>query len=346
MPKRQTIMLCLCGFLLHVSTLAQADIPFEIAKSIKVDQTRLFTGVIEAVNQSTISAQTNGQITAIYFDVDDYVKKGDVILSLNDKQQKSRLNKAQSSMNEALTNFQQAEKEFIRAKDIYAKKLIAKSAFEKAQSTYKAAESRLSAARSSVVESTELWQYTSIRAPYSGIVVKRFVEKGEVVRPGQSLMTGLSLEHLRVTVDIPQDLIALLRNKSDMFVLLSGQPPRHIESKNITIFPYADARSHTFRARLQLPVGIDVLYPGMTVKIGMVVGQRQQMTVPISAVVIRSEVSGLYIQRDDGTVLFRQIRLGGKMQDRMQVLSGLREGEKVLLDTLAAVDLLKSQRAK
>lgn len=346
MSKRLKTMLCLYAFLLYVPSLAYAGIPIEMVSSERVDQLRLFTGVVEAINQSTISAQTSGQITAVYFDVDDYVKKGDVIIRLNDKQQQSRLRKAQSSMEEAQTRLEQAKKEYARAKGIYAKKLIAKSAFDKARSTYRATEARLSAARATVAEATEQWQYTTIQAPYSGIVVKRFVEKGEVVRPGQALMTGLSLEHLRVVVDVPQDLVVRLRRKSGVFVFLSGQVPVKIESSDVTISPYADERTHTFRTRIQLPAGAGELYPGMTVKMGMVVGQRLQMTIPLSAVVIRSEISGIYIQRDDGVVFFRQIRLGEKTRDRVQVLSGLHDGEKVMLDPLAAVNLLKSQRAK
>ncbi|NOY67366.1 MAG: efflux RND transporter periplasmic adaptor subunit [Gammaproteobacteria bacterium] len=346
MFKYKIAIWCLCGVLIQVPVLAQVNIPVEVVKSGPVDRMRFFNGVIEAVNQSTISAQTSGQITSVHFDVDDYVKKNDVILRLNDKEQKSRLNKAQSSVKEAQVNLDQAEKEYSRVTDIYKKKLVSKSVLDKAKTAYKGAVARLNVMRAGVIEATEQWQYTVIRAPYSGIVVKRFVQEGESVRPGQPLMTGLSLDHLRATVDIPQDLISYLRQKPAMFVYLPGQVPRNIDSKDMTIFPYADEHSHTFRARLQLPAELGDLYPGMTIKIGMVTGKDQQITVPLNAVVVRSEVSGVYIQRDDGTVSFRQIRPGDKTGGRVLVLSGLREGEKVLLDPFAAMGLLKSQQAQ
>jgi len=344
MLKKSIIARCILIFSLHVSVAAQADIAVESVKFQSVDRLRHFHGLIEAVNQSTISAQTSGQITQINFDVDDYVNKGDVILQLADKEQKSRLNKAQSSVKEARAVLEQAEKEYTRVKNIYAKKLVAKSTLEKARSAYKAAEARLGVARAQLAEATEQWQYTAVRAPYSGIVVKRFVEKGELVRPGKALMTGLSLDHLRVTLDIPQDLVGLLRRQPVIFVLLPNGKRLDIASNDVTIFPYADKLMHTFRVRLQLPVRAGEWYPGMTVKIGMVVGQAQQLTVPVAALVTRSEVNGVYVLVDKDIVLFRQVRLGSKQLDRVTVLSGLQEGDKVILDPLKAVTLLKSQR--
>jgi len=342
----KTVVLCLFGLLLNVSVVAQDNNVVETVKASLIKKIRFFSGQIEAVNQSTISAQASGQINEIYFDVDDYVKKDDVILRLNDKEQKSRLSKAKSSVKEAQANFDQAKKEYVRISDIYNKKLVSKSVVDKAKATYYSAEARLNAAQALVREATEQWKYTVIRAPFSGLVVKRFVQKGESVRPGQPIMTGLSLDHLRAAIDIPQDLIIPLRLNPAMFVYLPGHDPKRIDSNDMTVFPYADERSHTFRVRLSLPVGLDGLYPGMTIKIGMAIGEEKQISIPVNAVVVRSEVNALYIQRDGGKVLFRQVRLGERKNDRVHVLSGLREGEKVLLDPYAAMNLLKAQQVK
>jgi len=303
---------------------------------------RLFTANIEAVHQTTVSAQTSGRIIEINFDIDNYVEKNDILLRFSDKEQLSRLNSAKSSVKEMQANLEQAEKEYTRIKNIYAKKLVAKSTLDKAQATLKSSRARASAALSKMSEAKEQWEHTVVRAPYSGIVVKRFVQVGETAQPGLPLMTGISLEHLRAVINIPQDLISIARKNPQMHALI-GQKIYPIKAADITISPYADTQTHTFNTRLQLPTGLSDLYPGMSIKVSMQTGEHNQIMIPVSALVIRSEVNAVYIQNSDNSVSFRQVRVGRKHNGKIQILSGLRDGDKVFIDPLKALVLLKSQ---
>ena len=83
----------------------------------------LTDAVVEAVNQSTLSAQTSGRITEILFDVDDFVNKGEVLIRFSDKEQKAALARANSQLNEAQARLEQADKEYARISAIYEKKL-------------------------------------------------------------------------------------------------------------------------------------------------------------------------------------------------------------------------------
>jgi hypothetical protein len=84
----------------------------------------------------------------------------------------------------------------------------------------------------------------------------------------------------------------------------------------------------------------------MMIKTGVEVGQTTQLLVPAVAVVQRSEVTAVYVQDEQGKVLFRQVRTGHRHGDRIIIMAGLREGEKILLDPLKAVTVLKAQRAR
>ena len=107
----------------------------------------------------------------------------------------------------------------------------------------------------------------------------------------------------------------------------------------------ADPLSLTFKVRLQLPEGIQGVYPGMYTKVGFVAGSLPSLVVPLSAVVLRSEVVAVYVVDGEGRVHFRHIRLGSPAgQEHVSVLSGLDEGELVATDPVAAGILLKSQR--
>jgi RND family efflux transporter MFP subunit len=175
--------------------------------------------------------------------------------------------------------------------------------------------------------------YTEIRAPYAGVVTERHVEVGESVRPGTPLISGLALESLRVNVDLPQSIVERVREIRKAAVYIGD---RRIEASGVTIFPVAAPQSSTFRVRVELPPNSADLYPGMFVKTGFVIGEAERLLVPASALVERSEITAVYVVGVDGKPGLRQVRLGHRFNDRVEVLAGLAPGERVALDPIAA----------
>ncbi len=304
-------------------------------------------GAVEAINKATVSAQTSGAIQKILVDVDDFVEKGTVIVLLKDVSQKAQLKKAQAGEQEAISNLSKAQDEFERIEDIYAKKVVSKSQMDDATHALSAAKARLDSARASLEEAREQLSYTRVKAPYSGIVTERHVEVGETVQTGAKIMTGVSLDKLRVNVDVPQKLINKIRVYGKAFVYTEaglGGDQVQVAVDKITIFPIADRASNTFKVRLDLPEGIAGLFPGMFVKASLVTGEKQVLQVPQQSIVYRSELTAVYVISDDGTINFRHVRLGRKNGDSLIVLSGLTEGEKVALDPIQAGIVLMQQR--
>lgn len=298
----------------------------------KVVQEQIFDASIDAVHQATISAQTSGRITDINFDVDDYVKKGDVLIRFRAREQTAALSGAEARFNEASSNFE-------RMKDLLQQKLVSKAEYDRAEAAVKSA-------RASLEQAQEQAEHTVVRAPYSGIVVKRHVEVGELASPGQPLMTGLSLEQLRAVVNLPEAYIQQVRSLSHARIIFTGEDGQSVESSKLTISPYADPQSHTFRVRVDIPAGQHSAYPGQFAKIAFATGEEELLLVPEAAVVHRSEVTGVYVVTPEGRIALRQIRLGRKFNgDRYSVLAGLSAGEKVALDPIQAGVQLKKARA-
>jgi RND family efflux transporter MFP subunit len=197
---------------------------------------------------------------------------------------------------------------------------------------------RLNSARAALESAQEGVAYTEVRAPYAGVVTKRLVEVGETVSPGTPLMSGLSLQYLRVSVDIPQSIVAQVRHLKQAAIYVEEH---RIEASKVTVFPEASSPSNTFRARLELPENATDLYPGMFVKVGFVTGETDRILVPVSAVVQRSEVTAVYVIDGSGRTSLRQVRLGDRIEGKVEVLSGLTAGERIALDPHAAVAELK-----
>jgi RND family efflux transporter MFP subunit len=299
-------------------------------------------GVVEARRQATLSSEVAGKIEAVYFDVDDFVKKGDVVLRIRDREYRANLAKARAALEEARANLQELELEFERNEGLRKKKLISQAVFDKTSASLRAAQARTSSAEANLVQAEEQLGYTVVRAPYSGVVVQRHVEAGESTRPGQPFMTGYAPGELRVSASVPQSIIARLRKQRQARVVLL-EDGRSLEVERITIHPFADPQSHSFPVRLDLPPSKADIYPGMLVKVAVAIGESRRLLVPQRALVSRSEINALYLRDSDGRFIFRQVRPGNRYADQVEILAGLDAGETVVLDPVRAGIEMKRQ---
>lgn len=307
-----------------------------------IPRLRTIDGTVEAINQTTVSAQTSGEIVEIHYDVNDRVTRGQLLLRLKDTEQRAALAAAEAKLREAQARYQEADAEYDRIRGLRRKQLSSESDLDRERAGRRAALAQLDAAKAGVTQAEEQLNYTEIRAPYSGIVTERYVQIGETARPGLPLMSGISLEQLRVVAEVPQRLIETVRRLSRARVLLdSGE---QIDAEELTFFPFAHPVTNSFRVRVRLPAEVPALYPGMFAKVAFVTGEQRRLMIPASAVAYRSEVTGVYVVDEQGRVRFRHLRVGELQEEMIVVLAGLIAGERVALDPIAAGVMLKQQR--
>ena len=317
-----------------------------VATQQVVVREQIYDAVVEAVKQGTVSAQTSGRVQAVYFDVDDYVPKDAVIVRFRDKEQQAGIQAAQAGVKEAEARFAEAQAEFTRIKDVFEKKVVPQATFDKATADLSAAQQRLDAAQARMMQAQEQLEHTVVRAPYSGIVVKRHIEAGETANAGQALMSGFALNELRVTATVPQSVIQAIRSNNRARIIFPSQNNRVVEPKTLRIFPFADAQTHSYKVRMSLAAGQDGLLPGMFAKAAFVTGEEQRLLIPVSALVQRSEIEAVYVVAADGKIAFRQVRAGRRLDNGMlEVLAGLDGGERVALDPIRAGVQLKEAAA-
>jgi len=306
-----------------------------VVKPALVPRETAFDGAVEAVNQSTVSAQTSGRVVELPYDVGDFVESGAVIARLTTTEQRARSEAQGAALAGARAQLAEAQLAHDRMKDVYAKRLVAKAQYDKSVTDLDAARARHEAAQASLTEAREGLGYTVIKAPYSGIVVARHVQMGETVTPGRQLMTGLSLEHLRAVVEIPQQHIGPLRKHRRARVILPDG--RSVEASELRIPPSANPATHSFRVLVTLPQGDHGVFPGTLVKVAFVSGEQERLLVPPGSIVRRGEVTAVYAVNQAGRASLRYLRIGSPAADgRIPVLAGLHAGERIALDPIAA----------
>lgn len=302
----------------------------------EVAQTYSAEGVVEATRQSTVSAQISGRVKEVHFDVGDSVKKGQVLLRIDEREVDQAVAGSEAQARQAQAALQNAKLNYERSQQLFEQKFISQSALDKALSDYKMAQAQAAASEAGVKQSAIAQAYSAIVAPYSGVVSARMVELGEMVMVGKPLMTGFDPSQMRVIVSVPQYKLADIGAKPSVKIELPSLS-RWVKAASVVVQPAADARTHSTQVKITLPDNEPGLYPGMFVRAHFVVGKTSKLMIPSSAVVRRSEVVAVYVVNEQGAVNLRQVRVSDANSDReVEVLAGLSQGEHVVVDAVKA----------
>ncbi len=325
------------GILLGSSSL-QAEMALWVVQRETVEETLTIDGVVEPVNQGTASAQTQGRVLRWHVDVDTLVDKGQLLVELDATEQEARQQQARAQLAEARARITEAQQQFDRVRQLFAQGTVPKSQYESADASLQAARARVSAAEAALVEAGRQVSYTRVLAPYAGVVTARHLEVGELATPGAALISGFSLEELRVAATVPQAHADSVRRYSRVVV---GLPDgRRITALKPLLFPFADPQNHQFRLRADLPSDSGIVYPGTWVRVWLTVGERQTIRLPRTALVQRDELRAVYVVTDAGRMELRQVRTGRQEDAHIEILAGLRTGESIALDPAAAAAVL------
>lgn len=323
------LLLIVLGF----PSVASAEINAEPVRREVLKETIRLDGIVEAVQKSTVSAQTSGTVQNLPYDVDDSVKAGDLIVKIEDSEQQARLNQAKGNVEEAEAAYQDAMQQFERIEETYEQGYVSRQQFDQAKNNLAAVKARLERARAGLEEAQQQLEYTRVVAPYSGILTDRHVEIGETVAPGQPLLSGLSLEELRIVVEVPQRYADKVRAERSASVTVADG--RVLQTGQMTFYPYASASTHTFRLRLALIEPEATIYPGMLVKVEVPVANRSALWISASSLIQRSELRAVYVLDDKNAPRLRQVRTGVSKNGQVEVLAGLEEGEEVVTNPMS-----------
>lgn len=340
---RSQQILGVIGFIFWTAAATAQPLASIAVEPQNVPRLHVLDGVVEAVSQGTLSAQTSGRVVSIAVDVDDVVVKDAVVLKIDDIRQRAALEQAQASLAEARARRDEAESEHRRVDDLRKRNLASQADLDRVEAALKAARARLEAAQAGLASAREELDRTVVTAPYTGVVTERHVELGETVSPGMPLLSGLSLEQLRVVVHVPQRLVGAVRNAHYAEVMMEGGAA--VKATEWLVFPVAEAGSNSFKVRVQLPPGTTGLVPGMFAKVAFALESEPRLMVPQSAIAYRSELTAVYVATAPQQFRLRQVRLGRRFDQKVEILAGLQAGERIALDPVAAAIAIKQSGA-
>jgi RND family efflux transporter MFP subunit len=303
---------------------------------------RAWDGVIEATRQATLSAQTNGRVLEVLKDINDAAAEGELLIRLSAVEQAAGADAARAQLRAADAAASEAESTYNRFLNLAAGQYVSQLQLEQMRTARDAALAVRDAARAQLANAGQQNDYTSIRAPYAGIIATREVEPGESVGLGQRLLTLFAPETLRIEVSVPQTDAEQIRARPQAQISFSDG--RRIDGAQVIVFPSADALTHSIKVRIALPLLDPPPVPGSTVKVNFPALPGSTLPrIPVSTLVQRGELNAVYVLAQ-GRLSLRQLRLGERGDDMVEVIAGLRNGETIALDPNAAAQALAMSR--
>lgn len=287
-------------------------------------------GVVEAVQDSAISAQVFGRIVAVMVQAGDSVRAGQILIKLEGEG-------AQQGFIAAQAQLELAQQELSRQSVLFEKKYISQAALDSARATFKAAKAQASA------QKNQSGFYT-ITAPFAGKVSEVVAVKGELASPGGKLLQIYNPNSLRVSVPIAQEYLSHINDKTNLRVYLQNLQGNNQQLKHnsVQVLPSIDSASHTALMRIGLESG-QIILPGAYVSVEVPVptkasfAKNNNVWIPQNSLVQRGEMIAVYILHKSGRALLRQVRLGEKRGELVEVLTGLSVGETLLLEPQTVV---------
>lgn len=299
-------------------------------------------GIVEAVQQADLSAQTGGRIREINVDIGDRVDRGEMLLRITAFEQRAGENAALAQLRAAEAAASEAESSYRRFDSLAAQQYVSRAQLDQARAARDSALAAKDAAQESLVQARQQAAYTVVHAPFDGIVSSRLVEPGETVAPGQPLVSMYAPGALRIEVQVPQSLGDAVRESGSARIELADG--RGMDAAEVQVFPAADPSTHSVGVRVLLPDVDRAPRPGSTAKVVFPVASGAGvLRIPTTALVQRGELSGVYVVAGD-RILLRQVRVGRSAGDHIEVLAGLKAGDRIAADPVAAAQALAARR--
>jgi RND family efflux transporter MFP subunit len=302
------------------------------------------TGTVRAVLSAQLSSQVMGTITRVNVHEGDRVRRGEVLVAIDEAQQqaaiagaKAGLRASQESIAAADADYTLAESTMKRYQMLYDKKSVSPQEFDEMKTRLAAAKARRDAARAGreqseagVSQAGTAMSFTKVRAPFDSIVIARLAEPGAMAAPGVPLLTVEDPSRFRLEATVDESKIGAVRLGESVPVVIDALGEQTIEGKVTQIVPTADPGSRTFTVKIDLPANPQ-MRTGLFGRARFARGQHDAIAIPKTAVLNRGQLQAVYVVGSDHLASLRYVTLGPASADEVEVLSGLQSGDRIVV---------------
>ncbi len=305
-----------------------------------------YVGTVESPDRGVLAARIGGRVASLAAAEGDTVKAGELLVTLADntaadqaRQAEAGLAGARGASAAAEARLNLAQSTFARYQKLLAGEAVTPQEFDRvaaelemARKGFEAAQAAVNGAAAARDAAQTAQGYTRVSAPYAGRVARRLVEEGSTVMPGTPLLVLDREGGWRVRADLPEALSGKVA-PGDRFSVELPALGRTLNGTVAEVLPAADPKSRSFQIKLVLENG-EGLSSGLFARVRAAGGDQVALLVPAATVVTRGQLTAVYVV-EEGLLRYRLVKLGRRVGEQVEILSGLREGETLVVEGAA-----------
>lgn len=283
------------------------------------------SGKISASNSANLSTRMMGFVDKVYVKVGQKVRKGQTLLRINNADLQAKLAQVNAKIIQAEAGYNNAEKDYNRFKNLYAQESASQKEMDDMTAHYNMAKAGLEAANQMKKEVMAQFSYTNIKAPFSGVVINKFVDAGDMANPGMPLVAVETPGNFEVTAMVPETEISNIEAGSKVKIHVKAID-RNCTGKVTEVSPSAKNTGGQYLVKVVLDKSDAPVLSGMFATVQFPVKNKvksDMVLLPNSVLTHKGQLSGVYTVSSNNTAVLRWLRLGRKFGDQVEVLSGL-----------------------
>lgn len=293
----------------------------------------LASGSVAPWRELVIGSEASGLAVAeIAVEEGQSVRKGDLLVRLNDAALNAQIAEQNALIDEAAANLASSQRELDRAQQLVTTKAISQQTADERATTVKTNEAKLTAARAVLEQLKVQLARTRIVAPDDGYVLKRSVSLGQVVSSGTELVRMVQRSRLEVDASVAEAELLAIRPGDG--VRVTDPAGRSLTASVRELAPSVDSTSRLGTVRIDLPADSG-LKPGMFVRVEIETEPRIALAVPRQALVWRAGGAGVFLVHTDASVALKPVATGRQMEDLVEITSGLAENQRIVSEGAA-----------
>lgn len=302
----------------------------EWAEATYWERTRYETavGAIEPVHQATVAAKILARVEELSVKSGQPVTAGETLIRLESEEFRAREQQGRAAKDAAAAQAEQAQSEFSRAEKLWANRAISQAEYEAAAARIKSATADLERSEQAWQEAAVMLSYAEIKAPFTGLIIDKFIEPGDIVSPGQPLLSLYDPGRMQLVAAVRESLAQELEVGQKLVAQLDALD-HACEATISEIVPVADAATRSFEVKVTGPCPPGI-YSGMFGRLQLPLSPERVLVVPATSVKRVGQLTMVEVQKGDQRAR-RSVEMGRRFGDRWEVLAGLRAGEKVWL---------------
>ncbi|MEO7132931.1 MAG: efflux RND transporter periplasmic adaptor subunit, partial [Vicinamibacterales bacterium] len=332
----------------------RAPMTVELGAAKKGDVSAHLTVVGNLIGLQTvdIAPRTAGRLLSVNVQLGDRVRRGQVLAKVEDREIVEQVRQAESAQEVSKATIRQreadlkvAELNFERSKNLFQRQLLAKQSLDDAESRYMAAVAQFDLSKAQLNQNDSRLQElrinlqnTSVSSPVDGFVGKRSVDPGAMVNTGTAIASVVDISRLRLVVNVVEKDLRMVSAGDPAEVEVDAYPGEKFQGKIARVAPVLDPATRTATMEVEIPNGDNKLKPGMYARINLTVEDRKgALVVPKSAVIDFESKRGVWAPNEENRARFVPVTLGIEGSETIEILTGLKEGDKFVTTGAAAV---------